>query len=102
CATNGDAGKTAGVPVSSRDDLAERRKREARAACDILGIRSIDFGNYPDGELERTDHTALIGDIVRFIRRRRPDVVIGFGPEGAPTAHRDHRVMSRLTLAAFF
>lgn len=102
CATNGDAGKTAGVPVSSRDELAELRKREARAACDILGIRTIDFGNYPDGELDRTDTTALIGDIVRFIRQQRPEVILAFGPEGAPTAHRDHRAMSRATLAAFF
>lgn len=102
CATNGDAGKTAGVPVSSRDALARLRQDETRAACEILGIRSVVFGGYGDGRLEEADRTALIGDVVAFIRRTRPDVVIGFGPEGAPTGHRDHRAMSHATTAAFF
>lgn len=102
CATDGDAGKSAGVLVSSREELAAIRRGEARAACRILGIEEIEFGGYRDGELEHADPTQLTGDIVAFIRRRRPDVVIGFGPEGAPTGHRDHKAMSRVTAAAFF
>jgi LmbE family N-acetylglucosaminyl deacetylase len=102
CATDGDAGKAAGIPVSSRDELASIRRRETRAAADLLGIDVIDFGGYRDGEVERADQTKLIGDIVAFLRRTRPSVVIGFGPEGAPTGHRDHKAMSRATFAAFF
>jgi LmbE family N-acetylglucosaminyl deacetylase len=102
CATDGDAGKAAGVPVSSRDQLAAIRRKEARAAADILGIDEIEFAGYRDGEIEREDQTKLVGDVVEFLRRRRPDVVIGFGPEGAPTGHRDHKAMARATLAAFF
>jgi LmbE family N-acetylglucosaminyl deacetylase len=102
CATNGDAGKTAGVPVSSRAELAEIRQRETLAAAKILGIRHVQFGGYMDGAIEQADQTRLIGDIVGFIRRQRPAVVIGFGPEGAPTGHRDHKAMSRATVAAFF
>jgi LmbE family N-acetylglucosaminyl deacetylase len=102
CATDGDAGKAAGIPVSSREELASIRRKETRVAADLLGIDAIEFGGYRDGEVERADQTRLIGDIVAFLRRSRPSVVVGFGPEGAPTGHRDHRAMSRATFAAFF
>jgi LmbE family N-acetylglucosaminyl deacetylase len=102
CATNGDAGKTAGVPVSSREQLAEIRQRETREAARILGIASVEFGGYGDGTLNTIDPTPLIGDVVSFIRRTRPTVVLAFGPEGAPTGHRDHRALSRASMAAFF
>src|SRR5690606_22848915 len=45
---------------------------------------------------------SLLAEIVRFMRTHRPAVVITFGPEGGPNAHRDHKVISRLTTAAFF
>ena len=102
CATNGDAGRTSGVPVSSREELAEIRKEETRAAARILGIESVEFAGYGDGTLHQLDPTDLIGDIVSFLRRTRPTIIIGFGPEGAPTGHRDHRAMSRATTAAYF
>ncbi len=102
CATNGDAGKSAGVPVSSREELAEIRRRELRAAASILGIGTIEMPGYRDGELAQADSSRLIGDIVGFIRRTRPTVVLTFGPEGAPTGHSDHRAVSRAATAAFF
>lgn len=102
CATNGGAGKAAGVPVSSRDELAALRRAEAKRAGEILGIASLEMPGYPDGQLSTVDASTLTGDIVAFIRRTRPVVVIGFGPEGAPTGHRDHAAMSRATMAAFF
>src|SRR4051812_33901538 len=78
CATDGDAGKAAGVPVSSREELAAIRRVETREACRILGIEAIDFGGYSDGAVEQADQNTLVGDIVAFIRRTKPDVVIGF------------------------
>jgi LmbE family N-acetylglucosaminyl deacetylase len=102
CATNGDAGKSAAVPVSSRDELAEIRKRELRDAARILGIQSVTSANYGDGTLGALDPTSLIGDIVSFIRRHRPTIVVTFGPEGAPNGHPDHRALSRAATAAFF
>jgi LmbE family N-acetylglucosaminyl deacetylase len=102
CATDGDAGKAAGVPVSSRGELASIRRGELHDACRILGIDGIQFGGHPDGGVDESNQNALVGEIVAFIRRTKPLVVIGFGPEGAPTGHRDHRAMARATLAAFF
>ena len=102
CATNGDAGKNSSVPISSREELAEIRKEELREAARILGIESIELPGYGDGTLHLLEPTDLIGNVVSFLRRTRPTVVLGFGPEGAPTGHRDHRAMSRVVTAAFF
>lgn len=102
CATHGDAGKAAGVPVSSREELAAIRRRELDVAARILGIRSIEMGRYRDGELDQAEMSELVADLVSFIRRTRPHIVLGFGPEGAPTGHRDHRALSYATTASFF
>jgi len=102
CATNGDAGKSASVPVSSREELAAIRQRELREAANILGIGTVEMPGYRDSELAQLDSSQLTGDIVAFIRRTRPTVVLTFGPEGAPTGHSDHRAVSRAATAAFF
>jgi LmbE family N-acetylglucosaminyl deacetylase len=102
CATDGDAGRSSGIPVSSRAELGAIRRTELRAAATTLGIREIDLAGHPDGALGQVDANVLVGEIVRFLRRVRPTVVLTFGPEGAPTGHRDHRAISRAATAAFF
>lgn len=102
CATDGDAGKTSGIPVSSRAELAKLRRTELTAAATILGIASLSTPGHGDGVLKEVDPDRLIGEIVLFVRRCRPDVLVTFGPEGAPTQHRDHRAISRAATAAFF
>ena len=101
CATDGDAGRSSGIPVSSRAELGALRRAELRAACDVLGIASLVSGGHPDGGLHDVNPDVVMGEIVALLRRERPDVVITFGPEGAPTQHRDHRAISRLATAAF-
>lgn len=102
CATDGDAGKTSGILVSSRADLGALRRAELTAAAQVLGITSLTTPGHPDGGLREIDQDRLVGEIVFFLRRCRPDVVLSFGPEGAPTQHRDHRAISRAATAAFF
>ena len=101
CATDGDAGRSSGIPVSSRAELASLRRDELRAACAMLGIGTLECGGHPDGALDAVDPDVVMSEIVRLIRRERPGVVVTFGPEGAPTRHRDHRAISRLATAAF-
>ena len=101
CATNGDAGKNSGVPVSSRAELGRRRAAELRAAGSVLGMQEIVAPGHTDGALGEVNVESLIGEIVEFLRRSRPTVVLTFGPEGAPTGHRDHRAISRAATAAF-
>ena len=101
CATDGDAGRSSGIPVSSRAELAALRREELRAACEVLGVAAIERGGQPDGQLAAVDPEVVLAEIVRLIRRERPEVVLTFGPEGAPTRHRDHRAISRLATAAY-
>jgi LmbE family N-acetylglucosaminyl deacetylase len=102
CATPGDAGKSSGVPVASREELGELRRNELLTAARFLGISDVELKDYRDGSLANADPEQLIGDIVLSIRRWRPHVVVTFGPDGAPTGHRDHRAISRAATAAFF
>ncbi len=102
CATDGDAGRRSSIPVTSRTELGILRRAELRAAAGILGIQTVHSLGLPDGALPQADADALLAEIVHFIRAHRPAVVITFGPEGGPNAHRDHKVISRLTTAAFF
>ena len=102
CATDGDAGRASGVAVRSRTELAVRRRTELVEGARILGVAGIRHGGFADGELATVDPDALIGQIVEQLRRWRPQVVITFGPEGAPNTHRDHRAISRAATAAFF
>ena len=102
CATDGGAGKSSGLAISSRAELASVRRNELAAAARILGIASLTTPGHGDGMLRDVDPDRLVGEIVLFLRTHRPEVVVTFGPEGAPTGHRDHRAISRAATAAFF
>jgi LmbE family N-acetylglucosaminyl deacetylase len=102
CATSGDAGRASGLPLASRAAVGEARRAELAAALSVLGAGDLVLGDHRDGALPEADADGLVGEIVRFIRERTPNVVVTFGPEGAPTGHRDHRAISRAATAAFF
>jgi LmbE family N-acetylglucosaminyl deacetylase len=102
CATDGDAGKSSGIPISSRAEMGALRRAELTTASQILGIASLSTPGHGDGVLKEVDPDRLIGEIVYFVRQHRPDVLLTFGPEGAPRQHRDHRAISRAATAAFF
>jgi LmbE family N-acetylglucosaminyl deacetylase len=102
CATDGDAGKSSDVPVSSREELGAIRRNELISAARFLGVRTLALPGHRDGALQDLDPDTLTGEIVLALRTWRPHVVITFGPEGAPTGHRDHRAISRAATAAFF
>ena len=102
CATRGGAGRTSGVAVAGPDDVARLREAELHAAAAILGIRRVEVLDHPDGGLAQVDPDVLVAQLVRAIRAERPRVVLTFGPEGAPTQHRDHSAISRAATAAFF
>ena len=101
-ATDGDAGKTSGLNVSSKEELGRLRRAELEKAAGILGVAKVQCLGYPDGALGQVDQDELIGHIVAHLRTERPDVVLTFAPEGAPNHHRDHKVISRAATAAYF
>src|ERR671914_2636657 len=51
CATDGDAGRTSGVPVASRAELGALRRNELIAAARLLGVRGqiVAGGGSPGG-----------------------------------------------------
>lgn len=99
-ATRGEAGMLGDPPVTDREHLGEVRAAELLCAAGVLGIREITFLGFEDGKLAAVPREAIVQKAVREIRRLRPHVVVGFGPEGV-SRHPDHMVMARVALEAF-
>jgi LmbE family N-acetylglucosaminyl deacetylase len=83
--------------------LAAQRAEEMKAAATILGVASHENLGIPDGEVENDAGTRH--ELVRHIRRRRPDVVLTSDPEAIVFGsgyvnHRDHRAVGMATLDA--
>ncbi len=99
--TDGNAGSD--EPGIRREKLAEIRRAEQRAACARLGVNEVVFLGYDDGQLQPS--LDLRRDLVRVIRRYKPEVVI----TGDPTVmffgdgyinHPDHRAAAQAALDA--
>jgi LmbE family N-acetylglucosaminyl deacetylase len=99
-ATRGEAGMVGDPPLTDREHLGEVRAAELLCAASVLGIRKVAFLGFPDGRLRETPREEIVRKAVEQIRWVRPQVVIGFGPEGV-SRHPDHIVMSEVALQAF-
>ena len=96
-----DGGKGSCDREVKSQDLAAIREREQEKAARILGVREVVMLHHPDGELE--DTSDFRKEIVREIRRVRPEVVICPEPYRMNLAwHRDHRIAGQVTLDAVF
>jgi len=103
-ATSGDAGSHR--PGITREEVARIRQAEQRAAAQTVGVDGPDgvvFLGYHDCEVEPT--LALRRDLVREIRRFRPDTVICFDPTRLFVGdryinHPDHRAVGQAALDA--
>jgi len=101
-ATHGERGSD--DPRMTPERLARIREEEQRAAASVLGVREVVFLDYPDGLV--TPSLDLRRDLVRQIRRWRPDVVITCDPtlryRGGYLNHPDHRAVGDAALDAVF
>ncbi|MGH2521748.1 MAG: PIG-L deacetylase family protein [Anaerolineales bacterium] len=79
--------------------LGRTRQAELQAAARVLGLREVTLLDYIDGDLDQADPAQAIANIVKHLRRVRPQVVVTFGPEGA-YGHPDHIAISQFTAAA--
>lgn len=100
--TNGDqGGEESGIPLEEMPAVRQREQREAGA---ILGVTDIRFLNYRDGSLFPT--LELRKDIVREIRRSRPDRMLIQSPqrnyERIFASHPDHLAAGETAMQAVY
>lgn len=98
-ATNGDKGSQ--DPAMLPEKLAVIREAEQRAAAAVLSVKTIEFLGYGDGELEASHQ--FLGQVVKAIRRTKPNVLITSEPHPRLThSHRDHRRAGQTALDACY
>ena len=96
--TNGDKGTT-DRHLSSLE-LIKIRKKEQKAAADLLGVERVDFLGLPDQGLEDTPEFRK--EIVRVIRKYRPRKVMTTDPYRRYLWHRDHRITGQVVMDAVY
>lgn len=96
--TNGDKG-TSDFNMKP-EELVKIREREQLAAAELLGVSDVVFLRHPDQGLE--DNHEFRKELVREIRRYRPEVVVTADPYRKYMWHRDHRIAGQVALDAVF
>ena len=101
CLTEGEKGWAGGdgAPAVPRDQVGPTRALELAEAGRRMGLASVTCLKYPDGGLAGVAPDGVIRDIVRWLRRVRPDVVIIWGPDGG-YGHPDHIAAGERALRA--
>ena len=91
-------------PNISKTDLSKIRRQEQIDAMSEIGLSEEKYINlgYNDGRLEFADREELIGKIVHYIRKLKPDVLMSFDPGyNYQVWHKsDHRAAAYLTADA--
>jgi len=96
--TNGDKG-TSDINMNP-EFLADIRKKEQRAAADILGVSEVIFLDLPDQGLEDTPEFRK--HLVCLIRQYRPNIIVTSDPYRRYIWHRDHRITGQVAIDAVF
>ena len=99
--TDGSAGSN--EPGITREQMIPIREREQRAAAEVLGVASVTFLGFRDGELEVNLETRMA--VTRVVRRLRPEVVLAPDPArlwsgNGYVNHWDHKQAGTLALCA--
>jgi len=92
-------------PKQKDAELKAIREREQRAAARVLGVKKVEFLGYKDGHL--IHDLKLRHDIVRMIRKHKPELVITHMPGrvldvGIGASHPDHLAVGEATMAAVY
>jgi LmbE family N-acetylglucosaminyl deacetylase len=100
CLTDGQAATNRGDAATGQA-LGDMRREEFRRSCEVLGVSHHELMDYHDARLEFVEFPVAAGQLVKRIRRFKPDVVVTFGGDGGQNTHADHMMTSMLTTAAF-
>ncbi|HZP97575.1 MAG TPA: PIG-L deacetylase family protein [Candidatus Limnocylindria bacterium] len=101
CLTEGEKGWPGGegAPIVPREHVGAARALELEEAGRRMGLASVACLKYPDGALAGVREEWVVRDIVRWLRKVRPDVVITWGPDGG-YGHPDHIAAGQRALRA--
>jgi LmbE family N-acetylglucosaminyl deacetylase len=100
CLTPGQAATHRGGAKSDQE-LADMRKREFAASCEILRVSRPVIFDYPDGQLYLQNLNRVVYALTLEIRQFRPHVVMTFGADGGVTGHPDHAMAGVFASLAF-
>lgn len=99
--TDGDAG---GFDPEQRDEIVRLRTAEQERAAALVGVTDIHYLHQRDGFLEPSHE--VMRDVVRLIRRLRPDVVLSMHPERdwnrIQKSHPDHLAVGEAVTRAVY
>lgn len=101
-----DGRKGSDDPNMTEERLVNLRRGEQRKVAEILGLKEVFFLNHPDTEL--AVDLQLKKEIVRIIRKIKPDIVVTLDPSfiysrsRGSINHTDHRAVGLATLDAVF
>lgn len=96
--TNGDKGTS--DPEVDPAELARRREKEQLAAAEMVGVEQTVFLGYPDQGLEDTPQFRK--EMVKLLRRFKPETVVTVDPFRRYPWHRDHRITGQVVLDAIY
>ena len=102
------------VPNIDESEFILAREQEQRAACELLGVKAVEFLRFRDGHLTNNEETRKA--VVRLIRKYRPRVIFTHDPsqhifapdpdekpeETGYLNHPDHRATGNIVLDAIF
>ena len=112
CATRGEVGTVDEEHLEGFKDIAELRTEELRRAAKHLGLKNVFFLGYRDSGMPGTEENKhpeaqinhpideVAGQVVKYIRELKPDIVLTFDPIGG-YKHPDHIHIHKATLLAF-
>jgi LmbE family N-acetylglucosaminyl deacetylase len=99
-----DGSKGSEDPEMTPDVLVPLRRKEQKAAADVLGVKEVFFLDNVDGEL--TYNPDLMREVVRLIRRLKPYTVFSHDPNHIVRNmfinHPDHRATGETALDAVY
>lgn len=98
--TRGEASRNAALQGISGADIAAQREQEVRHAAEILGIRTLKQGRYPDGGLRDLDPRVLERDVAKVLLDFLPHVIVTFDVQGS-SVHPDHIVIHHVVKRVF-
>ena len=88
--------------VTSRDENLgiaeiETRRHAARSASQVLGVKDVSFGDFPDNKLDSVPVLEVIKTIESVIRRVQPSIVVThFGGD----LNIDHRIVNQAVITS--